>query len=242
MDYIQYKNFIIYEFNEVESTNDTAFQMALSGKIFDKGIVVATSQTKGRGRMKRQWESEVGNLYFSILLQPKIDLQKIPQLSIVAISALKIAVKKLFSHSKKIENKWPNDLLIDEKKIAGLLLESKISEKSCEFVVLGVGVNTNSNPFNTIFPSSNLMDSGVEISTKTMLIKFLDEFEVLYENWINFGFSKARNIWLDGAYRFKEKITIDKMEGIFHNLDIDGNLVLLDKNGSFKKISCGEIF
>lgn len=232
-----HQDFVIHEFNELESTNKTALELAQLGKISDHEIILAEQQSAGRGRQNRDWISPRGNLYFSLLLRPKISVEKIPQLSFVGIAALRLAVKNSVA-------KWPNDLLIEEKKVAGILLESKISEKNCEFVVLGIGVNLVSNPSEAIFPASNLKNFGVEISPQEMLKKFLDEFEKLYRNWLDFGLAGIRQIWLQSAYRLNEKVTlkIDKKEisGVFLGIDEEGNL-LLNQDKKILKISVGDV-
>jgi BirA family biotin operon repressor/biotin-[acetyl-CoA-carboxylase] ligase len=232
-----YKNFIIHEFSKLESTNKTVAELAILNKISDHEIILAKSQSAGRGRANREWISPEGNLYFSLLLKPQIALEKIPQLSFVAIAALRLAVKDSMA-------KWPNDLLIEEKKVGGLLLESKISQENCEFVIIGIGVNIDSNPSATIFPASNLKNFGDEISPTELLKKFLDEFENLYQNWLNFGFTKARQIWMEKAYRLNEEVTlkIDQKElrGIFLGIDEEGNL-LLKQAEKISKISVADV-
>jgi BirA family transcriptional regulator, biotin operon repressor / biotin---[acetyl-CoA-carboxylase] ligase len=234
-----YKNFAIHEFDSLESTNSSAFEMAAAKRISHGEIILARQQISGKGRQNRNWVSPQGNLYFSIMLQPKIAAEKISQLSFVAIVALRLAVEKITKNS--VKNKWPNDLLLDEKKISGLLLESKISGKDCEFVILGIGVNIESNPDNTIFPAGNL--DGI-ISADLMLKNFLDEFEKISQIWYDFGFLKIRKLWLEGAYKLKEKISVkldqESLEGVFEDLDEEGNLVL-NCEGKFLKISVGDV-
>ncbi|MBU6140377.1 MAG: biotin--[acetyl-CoA-carboxylase] ligase [Proteobacteria bacterium] len=232
-----YKNFVIHEFLELESTNKTAVELASLGKIFDRELILAKQQSAGRGRRNRDWISPAGNLYFSLVLRPKIELEKIPQLSFVAIAALRLAVKNSMV-------KWPNDLLIEEKKVAGLLLESKISEKNCEFVVIGIGINLTSHPSETIFPASNLENFGIKISPPEMLKKFLDEFEILYQNWLDFDFAGIRQIWLQRAYRLNEKVKLKldgkEVEGVFSGIDGEGNL-LLNREEKILKISVADV-
>ncbi len=239
-----YKNYTIHHFPTLESTNVTAFEKARSKNLFDREIILTDQQTGGKGRQMRVWSSPQGNLYFSLLLQPQVELAKIPQISFVAITALRLAVESLVKHHK-ISNKWPNDLLIDQKKVAGLLLESEISQNICEFVVVGIGVNLLSNPQQTIFPASNLKNFGVEISAEIMLKSFLDEFEKLYQNWLDFGFAGIRKLWLQAAFRLNEEITVknkDKeIRAIFRDLDNEGNLVL-EIAGNIEKISAADIF
>ena len=142
----QFKNYLIHQFDEIESTNDSAFSLVENKQIFANHIIVANKQNKGRGRLNRNWESPIGNLYFSLTLQPKIAIEKTSQISFVAVCALQIAVEKIFQQQNivvKIQNKWPNDLLIEQKKVAGILLESKISNENCEFVICHDSTATN---------------------------------------------------------------------------------------------------
>lgn len=237
-----HKNFTIHQFDELKSTNSHAFELANLGKISDCEIILSNSQTAGRGRQNRSWSSPSGNLYFSLILRPNVAAEKISELSFVAITALQIAVKKLSKNL--VQNKWPNDLLIDEKKVAGLLLESKISGKNCEFAILGIGLNIESNPDNVIFPAGNLKDFGIKISKEEMLKNFLDEFEKIYQNWLDFGFAGIRKLWLQNAFHLKEKITVkpqgQQLEGIFEDLDMEGNL-LLKIDGEITKISAADV-
>ncbi len=232
-----HQDFVIHEFLELESTNKTALELAQLGKISDREIILAKQQSAGRGRQNRSWISPAGNLYFSLLLLPKISVEKIPHLSFVGITALRLAVKNSVS-------KWPNDLLIEEKKVAGILLESKISGGNCDFVALGIGVNLISNPSETIFPASNLKNFGIEISPQEMLKNFLNEFEKLYQNWLNFGFAGIRQLWLQNAYRLNEEIKIkldgEEIAGVFSGMDEEGNLIL-NREGKILKISVGDV-
>ena len=244
----QFKNYIIHQFEELESTNNLAFSLAENKKIFANEIIVACKQNKGRGRLDRKWESPIGNLYFSLVLQPKIAVEKISQISFIAICALQMAVAEVFKTQKitaNIQNKWPNDLLIEQKKVAGILLESKISNENCEFVILGIGLNINSNPSQTIFPATNMKNFLCDISALKMLEIFLENFTTLYENWLNFGFENIRNLWHKNAYNLNSqmRINIDKsvVEGIFQEIDKDGHLIIKTNNNVVKKITFGDV-
>ena len=175
-------------------------------------------------------------------------MAKISQISFVAICALQIAVAKFFKQKKinvDIKNKWPNDLLLDQKKVAGILLESKISNKICDFVILGIGVNINSNPTQTLFPSTNIKNFSCEISASKMLEIFLEEFENLYENWLNFGFQNIRNLWHKNAYNLNSEININlgdsRVEGLFQEIDEEGNIVIKNHKNEIKKITYGDV-
>lgn len=249
-----YQNFTIHNFLEVGSTNDQAKQMALANQIQDREIIVADSQNKGRGRLNRDWISQKGNLFFSILLKNPLKSQKniakIPEISFIAAISLRNAIEKLIISQKTeknqniVENKWPNDILINNFKVSGILLESEIKNNLCEFVVLGIGVNLVSSPENTMFKAKNLSQFGVKITKFEFLEKFLDEFEIFYKKWQDFGFLSIRNIWLEKAWKIGQEIKINvndkQISGIFENIDENGNLILKIDN-VLQKISIGDV-
>lgn len=246
-----YKNYVVHHAESLDSTNLKAFEMAQNQQIFDREIVLADSQNAGRGRAQRVWISPKGNLYFSLVLCPKVLTSKVSQLSFVAIVALRLAIEDVFYCNKNLENKalvqnkWPNDLLVDGKKIAGILLESQNQGQDCKFVVLGIGVNIASNPLNTIFPATNLAEFGVKISAAELLKKFLDKFENIYQNWLDFGFANVRQSWLNAGYKYKEKISLkdgdDKILGIFQDLNDDGSLILKLESGELKNFTAVDL-
>lgn len=240
-----YKNYNIYHFHELASTNETAYEMALKQQAVNFDIIIADKQSAGKGRNLRKWHSPIGNLYFSLVLQPNLEINKIPQISFLAITALRLAIAKIANKNLAIENKWPNDLLINQKKVAGLLLESYFSHNKCNFVIIGIGVNINSNPENTIFPASNLQEFAINNSATQVLELFLDEFSEIYQNYQNFGFKGIRNLWLKEAYLLGKEIKVkngnEEISGIFENLDEDGNL-LLKVGSEIKKILAADVF
>lgn len=240
-----YKNFLIHEFELLSSTNSYAFELADLRKILDCEVILAHSQDAGKGRQGRSWSSPKGNLYFSLVLRPKISPAKISQISLLAIVALRNAIANLFTRHDPLRLKWPNDLLIEQKKCAGLLLESKLNGNEIEFLVIGIGLNIDSNPENTIFPSTNLKNFGITISPEETLKKILDEFQKSYQNYLDFGFAGVRKSWLNHAYGYLEKITVsfgkERISGIFINLDEDGNLLLQLDEGKVIKVSAADV-
>lgn len=224
--------FTIHSFETLNSTNDYAFEMTASQQMFDHEVVVANVQESGKGRKDRNWISPNGNLYFSVILKPKIAANQAFQISFLGITALHLAIAKLEKKESPnvIQTKWPNDLLINGKKVAGILLESKIDKNHCDFVVMGIGVNIDSHPENTLFPASHLKECGIDVTPQQLLRGFLDEFEKLYQNWLHFGFAGIRTLWLQNPYRLGEEIDValddKKLRGVFQDLDPDGNLLL----------------
>lgn len=257
----QFGSFIIHEFIELPSTNSLAFELASNQKISNREIILAHLQTKGKGRLNRKWHSPAGNLYFSIVLTNQNLSQfcstKISQISFIAVAALGLALKEFYD---KVNFKWPNDLLINNRKVAGVLLESKLSQQKCDFVVIGIGVNTVIAPeqadLQSLFPATSLKNCQpkaiasssdavpTQLNNNDLLKRFLGEFEKLYENWLNFGFGKTRNLWLESAFRLDKNISLNlgnsRLEGIFETIDFDGNLLLKTAN-EVKKINCGDV-
>ncbi len=241
-----HENFVIHEFEELESTNSYAFDLMSSGKICDREVILANSQSEGRGRQRRKWHSPNGNLYFSLLLQTPIPVEKISQISFVTIVALRSAMEKIFFPQRKefsIKNKWPNDLIINDRKVAGILVESKVSQNISDFIVVGVGLNLESSPDDAMFPAGSLKDFEVTMSRQNIVRNFLDEFDKFYQNWLSFGFAGIRNSWLSGAYRLGQEITVNQansMKGVFVGVDEAGNL-LLERNGVVEVIISADV-
>jgi BirA family biotin operon repressor/biotin-[acetyl-CoA-carboxylase] ligase len=248
---MEFKNFIIEEYDTLESTNKLAFELALNNKINERHVITAKVQSKGRGRYDRIWESKAGNLYFSLLLRPKISIEKIPHFSLLAINALHLAVKKMIADyginlpQITLQNKWPNDLLLNGKKIAGMLLESSVNQQRVEFIIIGIGLNLNCHPAIARFAADNLKNFNVNINRKEALEIFLEQFDELYASYLTYGFAALRNLWLKSAYKLKEEISVgrdekSKIKGIFDDLNKDGNLIL-QIDGKKIMINAGEI-
>jgi BirA family biotin operon repressor/biotin-[acetyl-CoA-carboxylase] ligase len=196
--------------------------------------------------MSRNWVSQIGNLYFSLVLKPNKPIALASQISFIAAVAVGLAVEKFaLSAKEKLSHKWPNDILFDGKKLAGILLESDEPQKMDGFVVLGIGININSHPTETSYPACNLAGQKIVIEDKINLLKeFLDNFASLYQKWLDFGFAPIRNLWLQKAFNLNKEISVNlpdkSLKGIFRDLDKEGNLVL-EIDGKTILISSGEI-
>jgi BirA family biotin operon repressor/biotin-[acetyl-CoA-carboxylase] ligase len=246
----QYKNFIIHEFDELDSTNSYGFNLAKNNQAFDREVVVANTQHSGRGRMDRKWEGLAGNLFCSIIVRPhtiQIDAANAHKFSFLTIVALHKAIHH-FDHRNKIEMKWPNDLLINQKKIAGILLESELQEAHLDFAVIGVGVNILDYPDQVLFKATSLKEENINVLKDDLLKVFLDEFDRLYRLVENFGMDRAfatiKKLWQQHAYKMNEEMTIDvgdeKVCGTFVGIDDDGCATLLI-NDHKQKISFGDV-
>lgn len=232
-------------FDELDSTNEEARRLARSGG--QHGAVIwAKRQTEGRGRMERDWESRDGNLFVSFLLQPGCDIGTATQLSFVAALAVRDTVVPVLPDTCKVECKWPNDLLIDECKAGGILLEYFTPTPQSHWVIVGIGINVDSFPEDTIFPATSLKASGVDlISAKIVLSRLMHHFNERYNQWISRGFSTISRQWLKNAWLLKQKVRVllpqEELTGVFAGVETGGSLVLKLENGKRQVIPAGDL-
>lgn len=137
-------NFIIKKFNSIDSTNKHAFDLAKKGET-EGTIIFATEQTGGKGRGENTWTSPKGNLYFSIILRPKLDGEEIKYFPIIVGYTI-CAVLAKYNISSNL--KWPNDIKIEGKKVGGILIQTGITGENIDFVTVGIGLNVNTDPVN----------------------------------------------------------------------------------------------
>jgi len=239
-------NFNIQEYDVVESTMDIARTLN------DRSCAFTKEQTKGRGKNDRKWEAKRGNLFLSICIKPqRQSINEVAQLSFVTSVALANVLKRISDDNKlnlNINCKWPNDVLIDGKKIAGILLESEIKNGvgTPLTTIIGIGVNVLFSPENVMYPTTNLLNEGIKIDATELMKKLVEEFDVLYYNWLNQKFSNIRNLWLNYAYKLGKEISVKTTNittnGIFENLDEDGTLIIRKDNGEVIEILSGDVF
>lgn len=177
-------NVNIVHYEEIDSTNTEARRLSLKGA--EEGLVVtAKKQTAGKGRRGRSWESPADeNLYFSILLRPKLAPEKAPMLTLLmAYSVAKALQKKNIN----IEIKWPNDLVLSKKKICGILTEMNLAEGQVEDVIVGVGLNVNTMRFSEELDdkaTSLTIELGRKLECGELLGWILEEFEERYHQFL----------------------------------------------------------
>jgi BirA family transcriptional regulator, biotin operon repressor / biotin---[acetyl-CoA-carboxylase] ligase len=233
----------------VGSTNDEAKTLARSGAA-DGVLVWAKQQTAGRGRRGRPWVSPPGNLYVSLIVRPNgCTPAQAAQLGFVAALGLGDAILELAGPALRLplRYKWPNDLLVGGRKVAGILLESETSGgDGVDFVVIGVGVNLASAPQETEFPATSLAEQGAgEIAPAMLLHAFVEHFDAWAARWRGGGFAPLRAAWLRRASGIGEEVRVrlDRatLFGRFLDLDADGAL-LLDAADGRRRIAAGEVF
>jgi BirA family biotin operon repressor/biotin-[acetyl-CoA-carboxylase] ligase len=246
MDRWHHNNFVIDSYQSIPSTNDLAFELASNNQINNNHVIVAKQQTLGHGRYGRDWNSPKGNLYFSLILRPDRKLEDPSLLSFIAAVSLSQSILNLDS-SVNIAHKWPNDILINDKKVAGILLKSSGEHNKKDFIIIGIGVNINSHPKDTVFTATDLKSEKIDDLELDKILKiFLDNFNNFYHKYLDFGFDPIRNIWLKNAFKLGKTIVAktqsQKVTGKFKDLNNSGNLILEDDNKDIKIISSAEIF
>ena len=234
-------------YDSIGSTNDEAKHLAREGA--EEGTLVwALEQSAGHGRRGRAWSSPRGNLYLSLILRPDCPAGSAAQLGFIAALAVGDALRAILPRIERIAYKWPNDVLIDGRKIAGLLLECEtVGSEKLSFIVVGVGVNLTASPRGTEFPATSIMEEGLgEIMPEVMLEEFAAHFRSWHTRWRVEGFAPVRASWLAAAAIVRGEPVRVRLEsrafcGRFLELDHEGNL-LLDCAGEDRRIAAGEVF
>jgi BirA family biotin operon repressor/biotin-[acetyl-CoA-carboxylase] ligase len=165
----------------VDSTNNYAASKENQPNIQHKTVIVASFQSNGKGQFHNKWQSEAGlNLLFSIYLQPK-KLSATQQFDLSRISALALRDSLSYFLTKQITIKWPNDIFIEGKKIAGILIENTVTQNRIDRSIIGIGINVNQKIFEGLNASSFLIESGKKWELKRILEFFLYRFDLYYE-------------------------------------------------------------
>lgn len=234
----------IFYFDSLPSTMDKAMELGLKDAP-EGSLVVAETQTKGRGRLGRHWVSpKYKGVYFSLLLRPKIIPQQASVLTIlIAVSAIE-AIQKITGLSPSI--KWPNDIMLNNKKLGGILLEMNAETDLVKFVVIGVGVNVNS-PKTSLAPNSTCLDeeSALKVERVSLLQEILKQIE---SNYSAFSHEGAKNIlerWRRASSTLHSRIKVsyqeESIEGEAVDIDVDGGLLVRNDSGFIEKVMAGDV-
>jgi BirA family biotin operon repressor/biotin-[acetyl-CoA-carboxylase] ligase len=227
------------------STNTEALSLANQG---ERGPVWVTAerQTAGRGRRGRRWISQPGNLYASLLLTEPAPAEHWPQLSFVAALAIHDAVVAIATDlAPRVAIKWPNDLLLDGAKFAGILIEGQASSDAGDVVAVGIGLNCASHPNDTDYPATDLADASLSPDELfgVLSVKMLTRLA----QWnAGVGFSTIRADWLARAAGLGEDVRVRlpdrEITGRFEALDEAGGLVLRLPDGAVTTVAAGDVF
>lgn len=228
------------------SSNDEAKRLARAGAA-EGTLVWALQQTSGRGRRGRSWLSPPGNLYTSLVLRPAAPAGEAAQLGFAAALAVGEALGALCPRLAGLAYKWPNDVLIGGRKIAGLLLESEMGAgQAPAFLILGVGVNLISEPSDTEFPATSVAaECEAAPSPRALLEAFAGRFQSWLQRWRLEGFAPIRAAWLEHAFSLGDTIRVHlegaSLHGRFADIDQRGTL-LLETGEGMRHIAAAEVF
>jgi BirA family biotin operon repressor/biotin-[acetyl-CoA-carboxylase] ligase len=236
----------VVHFAEIGSTNAEALSRAANGGV--EQWIVADRQAAGRGRRGRHWVSEAGNLYASLLLYDPAPPSASPQICFVAALALHDAVLDSVPvlDRGRLRLKWPNDLLLDGKKLSGILVEGA-SAGTRQAVVVGIGVNCTHHPQDTPYPVTDLAAEGAAIEPAALFARLGERMMDRLAQWHGGkGFAATREAWLARAHDLGREIEVrlpDRaLRGRFEDLDGEGALVLLLPSGHRERIRAGDVF
>lgn len=230
----------------IDSTNEEALRRAEAGA--PHGTVVwARMQTGGRGRSGRIWSSPLGNTYVSILLRPQTPAAVTAQLSFAVAVAIAETFESLLPSGTPVACKWPNDVLVAEKKCVGILLQSRLgTDGTVAALVAGIGTNVATAPAGTDWAATCLAEAGATADVEAVAMAEVMAVDRWYRVWKERGFAPIRQAWLDRAYaqgrRIRARTGEREVHGIFETLDEGGALVLAGDDGKRHVITAGEVF
>jgi BirA family transcriptional regulator, biotin operon repressor / biotin---[acetyl-CoA-carboxylase] ligase len=221
----------IYTFDSIDSTNNCAKAVAGCGAK-EGTIIIAEHQTAGKGRLGRQWEANPNeNLIFSIVLRPRLSPDATNLLPLYVAVALSQAIERMTGLT--VECKWPNDLLINNRKVAGVLIEASTKNGGIEHVVIGVGVNVNQHRFAGELQSkatSLKLALGREVDRAALFQEILSSLESNYNSIMSDGLQSIVPTWLSRSSMVNRKISVSErgtvISGIVKGLSNEGGLVL----------------
>jgi BirA family biotin operon repressor/biotin-[acetyl-CoA-carboxylase] ligase len=252
------RGYRLFGFDEVGSTSSEAARAASTGDVGDVWFA-ALRQTAGRGRRGRAWETPSGNLAASLLIVPECDPAVAATLGFVAGVALnralaatlpegafKTGIDGADSGRHRIALKWPNDVLADGGKLAGILLEAHRRPDGKHAVVIGFGVNIVAAPEGLPYPATSLRGLNAEISAETLFAALAEEWVVAYELWDNGGnVGDILRLWRASAAGIGAEVAVTQdggvVRGIFETIDDTGRLIVRASDKSSIAISAGDV-
>ena len=238
----------IYYFDTIDTTQNFAMKIA-SEKNEDGSVVISKKQTGGRGRMKRKWKSPVGGIWMSIIINPKFDVTYTTLVPIATSLALCIAIEKILKINTKL--KWPNDITLKKKKVAGVLINVSMISNQIENMVLGIGINFKINPNeleNSIKKTPNFYGVGTLVKKNQSMTPLIKQFLYELENvlqLINSGqIKKIRNGWTKRSSTIGRNVSIVTNEGRISGkairIDNEGGLII-SKNKKTHRVIVGDV-
>ena len=221
----------VYYFDSTDSTQNFAMEIASNDK--ENGtVIISKKQTMGRGRMKRKWKSPTGGIWMSIIIHPKFDVSYTTLVPIATSLALCMAIEKILKI--KPELKWPNDVTLKGKKVAGVLVDTSIISNEIENVVLGIGINFKIKPHelaSTIKKTPNFYGVATLVKKNERALplvhQFLYELENVFQLINSRRIRKIKNEWTKRSSTIGRNVSIITSEG-----NVSGKAVKIDSDGA----------
>jgi len=230
-----------------ESTNESAKRIALQGAQ-EGTVVIAETQTGGRGRFGRKWFSPAGGLWLSVILRPKIPPSEAMKLALVAGLAVAQTLREAFALDAK--TKWPNDVLIGGKKVCGILNEMNTVGDDINYIVVGIGINANFGkaalPGILQESATSLQDElGRPVELERLFTLLLKTLEALYNQFLSEGFDAILAAWKRFSGILGEEVEVasssERFVGLAVDVDRDGALIVLVRDGSVRRVFSADI-
>jgi BirA family biotin operon repressor/biotin-[acetyl-CoA-carboxylase] ligase len=231
-------------YHEIDSTNSEAQRRIASGDVTGPALITAAQQTAGRGRLGRHWVSPVGNFHGSFVV-PKDDRPEWRRPWLLgAIAGLAVAetIERFVEDGAPVRLKWPNDVLVDDAKISGLLIENAGARP---FLVVGIGVNLVAAPTDTPYPATCLdRHRAAPVNPTAFTDALVAAMAAMNERWLSLGFAALRPAYRARTHRPGDPLSVQlgerRVQGRFVDVDDDGFL-LLESEGRTLKISAGDV-
>jgi BirA family biotin operon repressor/biotin-[acetyl-CoA-carboxylase] ligase len=248
----------IYHYKRIPSTQQLAISFAETNIRDENGtVILADEQYDGKGRGNKKWISPKGGLWMSLIIKPKIEFNKINILSLIAAISVCEIINEMFNLKTRI--KWPNDIVIYNKKIAGIIIDSSINNSNIDYIVIGIGINIVIDilKINLFLSSSNRLSQNVtslqhEVKEKCIdrfillkqLLERIEYYLFLVQNKTDYTkiieiYKKLSNTLGKSIYVYGKDVK--EFCAIAKDIDIDGGLILKRENKIIEKLYCGEI-
>lgn len=238
----------VHYYAETDSTQNRCQELAKEGAP-EGTLVVADTQTGGKGRLGRVWHSPPGtSISMSLLLRPQLELQRCPQLTLLTAVAIVEAIRGIYTIPAEI--KWPNDVLVNGKKICGILTELNAESDRINWLIIGMGINVNTLPEQ--FPEEVLdvatslrIVKGESMRRVPLIQEILRRLENLYDLYVAEGFAPIRKRWEACAITIGKRVTIRTLHGSFQGLaegiDDSGVLLVRQDNGELTRVYSADV-
>ena len=243
----QYIGKELYVFKEVASTNTVAKFLSMHN-VANGTVVISEKQTQAKGRSGKSWESPLGGVWLSIILKPNVDQSKFPMITLATGVAVAKTLEKIGVEEPEI--KWPNDIMINGKKICGILTEAIAKFNTVENVIIGVGIDANLDvsqfPKELQAGTTTLKEELKREGNENLLIKiFLEEFEKISELFNHEGYEVILKEWRKRSYSIGKIVEVREpfntyYDGYVVGIDKDGVLIVEKIDGTLKKVISGE--